>query len=29
LLAETGLLGAVLALGGLLAWGWQAARRPS
>jgi len=27
LLAETGLLGAVLALGGLLAWGWQAARR--
>jgi O-antigen ligase len=27
LLAETGLLGTVLALGGLCAWGWQAARR--
>jgi O-antigen ligase len=27
LLAETGLVGTVLALGGLFAWGWQAARR--
>lgn len=27
LLAETGLVGAVLALGALCAWGWQAARR--
>src|SRR6266446_5810403 len=27
LLAETGLAGAVLVLGGLCAWGWQAARR--
>lgn len=27
LLAETGLVGTVLALGGLCAWGWQAARR--
>jgi len=27
LLAETGALGAVLALGGLCAWGWQLARR--
>jgi O-antigen ligase len=27
LLAETGALGAILALGGLCAWGWQVARR--
>ena len=27
LLAETGLVGTILALGGLCAWGWQAARR--